>query len=181
MLAFSSPADEMNFSKHWCPGQEWRRLLEAAKRTVSRSFLCLVCVVLGWQIGRVSAFVQLPSLLSDFSSCLSFFLSFFLANSTNILPVIIVITKLLYSPFRDKGSRLEASSSDGFQTLWVLMILSAGQQKGHPSRWRGLPLRRGCSSCMVRARSECRCVRQAEIEEAPDDGKWGPLALPKFR
>ena len=31
-------------SKHRCPGQEWRRLLEAAKRTVSRSFLCLVFV-----------------------------------------------------------------------------------------------------------------------------------------
>ena len=29
------------FSKHLCLGQEWRRLLEAAKRTVSRSFLCL--------------------------------------------------------------------------------------------------------------------------------------------
>ena len=35
---------------------------------------------------------------------------------------------------------------DGFQTLLVLMILSAGQQKGHPSRWRRLPLRRGRSS-----------------------------------
>ena len=33
------------FSKHRCPGQEWRRLLEAAKKTVSRSFLCLVFVV----------------------------------------------------------------------------------------------------------------------------------------
>ena len=29
------------FSKHRCLGQEWRRLLEAAKRMVSRSFLCL--------------------------------------------------------------------------------------------------------------------------------------------
>ena len=27
--------------EHWCPGQDWRRLLEAAKKTVSRSFLCL--------------------------------------------------------------------------------------------------------------------------------------------
>ena len=33
------------FSKHRCPGQEWRRLLEAAKMTVSRSFLCLGFVV----------------------------------------------------------------------------------------------------------------------------------------
>ena len=29
------------FSKHLCPGQDRRRLLEAAKKTVSRSFLCL--------------------------------------------------------------------------------------------------------------------------------------------
>ena len=41
---------------------------------------------------------------------------------------------------------------DVFQTLLVSMILSAGQQKGHPSRWRGLPLRRGRSSWMVRVR-----------------------------
>ena len=33
------------FSKHWCPGQERRRLLEAAEKTVSRSFLCLGFVV----------------------------------------------------------------------------------------------------------------------------------------
>ena len=29
------------FSKHRCLGQEWRLLLEAAEKTVSRSFLCL--------------------------------------------------------------------------------------------------------------------------------------------
>ena len=33
------------FSKHRCLGQEWRRLLEAAKKRVSRSFLCLGFVV----------------------------------------------------------------------------------------------------------------------------------------
>ena len=33
------------FSKHRCFGQEWRRLLEAAEKTVSRSFLCLGFVV----------------------------------------------------------------------------------------------------------------------------------------
>ena len=33
------------FSKHRCLGQEWRRLLEAAEKTVSRSFLCLWFVV----------------------------------------------------------------------------------------------------------------------------------------
>ena len=35
----------MNFSKHRCLGQEWRRLLEAAENTVSLSFLCLGFVV----------------------------------------------------------------------------------------------------------------------------------------
>ena len=40
----------------------------------------------------------------------------------------------------------------GFQILLVLMILFAGQQKGHPSSWPGLPLRRGRSSWMVRVR-----------------------------
>ena len=33
------------FLKHRCPGQERRRLLEAAEKTVSRSFLCLGFVV----------------------------------------------------------------------------------------------------------------------------------------
>ena len=33
------------FSKHRCLGQEWRRLLEAAENSVSRSFLCLWFVV----------------------------------------------------------------------------------------------------------------------------------------
>ena len=33
------------FSKHRCLGQEYRRLLEAAEKTVSRSFLCLRLVV----------------------------------------------------------------------------------------------------------------------------------------
>ena len=33
------------FSKYRCPGQECRRLLEVAEKTVSRSFLCLGFVV----------------------------------------------------------------------------------------------------------------------------------------
>ena len=33
------------FSKHRCLGQEYRRLLEAAEKEVSRSFLCLWFVV----------------------------------------------------------------------------------------------------------------------------------------
>ena len=35
----------MILSKHRCLGQECRRLLEAAEKTVSRSFLCLWFVV----------------------------------------------------------------------------------------------------------------------------------------
>ena len=35
----------MILSKHRCLGQEFRRLLEAAEKTVSRSFLCLGFVV----------------------------------------------------------------------------------------------------------------------------------------
>ena len=34
------------FSRHRCLGQEWRRLLEAAEKTVSRSFQCLGFVVI---------------------------------------------------------------------------------------------------------------------------------------
>ena len=34
----------------------------------------------------------------------------------------------------------------GLLTLLVSFTLFAGQQQGHPSRWRGLPLRRGRSS-----------------------------------
>ena len=33
------------FSKHRCLGQEWRRLLEAAEKEVSRSFQCLGFIV----------------------------------------------------------------------------------------------------------------------------------------
>ena len=70
---------------------------------------------------------------------------------------------------------------NGFQTLLVLMMLSAGQQKGHPSSWRGLPLCRVAAAGWLESGSECRCVRRAEVEEAPDDGKWRSLALPMFR
>ena len=84
---------------------------------------------------------------------------------------------------RKAQTRFEGGSSDGFQTLLVLMILSAGSKR--VTRVAGA----GCHSVGVAATgwlesgssSECRCVRRAEIEEAPDDGKWGPLALPKFR
>ena len=49
------------------------------------------------------------------------------------------------------GARLRGwLACGGFQTLLILRILFAGQQKGHPSSWRGLPLRRGRSSWMVR-------------------------------
>ena len=71
---------------------------------------------------------------------------------------------------------------DGFQTLLVSMILSAEQQKGHPSiAGVSCPSVGVAAAGWLESGSEYRCVRRAEIEEAPDDGKWGPLALPKFR
>ena len=80
------------------------------------------------------------------------------------------------------GARLlDWLACDGFQTLLVLMMLSAGLQR--VTRVAGA----GCHSVGVaeagrlESKSECRCVRRADIEEAPDDGKWRPLVLPMFR
>ena len=42
------------------------------------------------------------------------------------------------------------SPSNIFQTLLVMIVLFAGQQKGHPSSWRELQLRSGRSSWMIR-------------------------------
>ena len=93
---------------------------------------------------------------------------------------------LLQQPCRDKGSAktcFEASCDGGFQTLLVLMILSAEQQIKRVTRVAG----EGCHSILVAAAgwfesgSVCRCVRPAEIEEAPVAGGWGPLALPMLR
>ena len=69
-------------------------------------------------------------------------------------------------------------ASGGFQILLALMILSARKQKGRPSSWRGLPLRRVAAAGCLESGSEFRCVQRAEIEDAPDDGKWAQLALP---
>ena len=52
--------------------------------------------------------------------------------------------------------KLRRTVGTGWRTHVVLLMLLvsftlfAGQQKGHPSSWRGLPLRRGRSSWMVR-------------------------------
>ena len=150
--------------------------MEGAKRTASRSFLCLAFVVLSWRIGQVNSIVQLPSHLSYFSSCLSFLLlnewyfssdyfmyqffdgalccrcsSFLAATSPgepaalfSSLSFSLLFLSLLPTMLRQREAQtcLEAGPRDGFQTLLVLMILSAGQQKGHPSTWLGLPLRR---------------------------------------
>ena len=70
---------------------------------------------------------------------------------------------------------------DGFQTLLVSMILSAGKQKGHRVAGSGCHSVGVAAAGWLESGSECICVRRAEIEEAPDDGKWAPLALPKFR
>ena len=47
------------FSKHRCFAQEWRRLLEAAEKTVSRSFLCLGRVM-SQSVMPVERFVCFP-------------------------------------------------------------------------------------------------------------------------
>ena len=53
---------------------------------------------------------------------------------------------------REDSSRYNdvCCSGGGLQTLLVLIILSAGQQKGHLSSWHRMPLCRGHSSWMVR-------------------------------
>ena len=80
------------------------------------------------------------------------------------------------------GARLRGwLACDDFQTLLVLTIFSAGQQMGYPSSWRELPIRRVTVAGWLKSGSECRCVRRAEIEEAPEDGKWRSLALPMLR
>ena len=70
---------------------------------------------------------------------------------------------------------------NGFQTFLVFMMRSAGQQKGHPSSWHGCYSVGVAAAGWLESGSECRCEQRAEIEEAPADGKWRPLALPLFR
>ena len=74
------------------------------------------------------------------------------------------------------GARLRGwLACDGIRMLLVLMLLSAGQQKGHPSSWRvGV-----AAAGWLESGGECSCVRRAEI--APHEGKWVPLALLMFR
>ena len=64
---------EMNFLKHRCLGQEWRRLLEAVEMTVNHSLLSRVCrfELVDWS-GKLHR--ATPSHLSYFQSCLSFLL-----------------------------------------------------------------------------------------------------------
>ena len=70
---------------------------------------------------------------------------------------------------------------DGFQTLLVSMILSAGSKRVTRVAGSGCHSVGFAAAGWLESESECRCVRRAEIEEAPDDGKEGSLALPKFR
>ena len=79
------------------------------------------------------------------------------------------------------GARLRGwLACGGFQTLLALMIYLPGSERVIPVAGAG------CHSVGVTAvgwlesGSECSCVRRAEIEEAPGDGKWGLLALPVF-
>ena len=80
------------------------------------------------------------------------------------------------------GARLRGwLACGGFQTLLVLMILSAGQQKVTPVAGSDCHSVGVASAGWLESGSECRCVRRGEIEEAHVDGKWGSLALPMFR
>ena len=80
------------------------------------------------------------------------------------------------------GARLCGSlACGGLQTLLALMILSVGQQRVTREAGAGCHSVGVAAAGWVESGSECRCVRRAEIEEAPDDGKRRPLALPMFR
>ena len=54
--------------------------------------------------------------------------------------------QIIYESSNRRMKQLMAVKPTLLLTLLVSFTLFAGQQKGHPSRWRGLPLRRGRSS-----------------------------------
>ena len=70
---------------------------------------------------------------------------------------------------------------DGFQTLLVLMMLYAEQQRVSGVAGTGCHSVGVAAAGWLESRTECRFVRPPQIEEAPVDGKWRPLALPMFR
>ena len=79
------------------------------------------------------------------------------------------------------GARLRGwLACGGFQTLLVLMILFTRQQRVTRVASADCHSVGVAAAGWLESGSECRCVRRAEIEEAADDGKWGPLALPMF-
>ena len=156
------------FSKHRYPGQEHRRLLEAAERTVSRSFRCLgfvvsqsiivsrtACLFCGAEcvVCVVVVFLIKITCLHCSQYFVMFMTSHHWRNVFGSLPALQMTQGPERRSLAMKGARLLGwLARDGFQTLLVLMMLSAGQQKGNLSSWRELPLRRGRSSRMVRVR-----------------------------
>ena len=62
--------------------------------------------------------------------------------------------QIIYESSNSRMKQLMDWLSNSHWTPDTGMTLFAGQQKGHPSRWHGLPLRRGRSSWRVRAGSK---------------------------
>ena len=128
------------FSKHRCPGQEWRRLLEAAEKMVSRSFLCLGFVM------SQSVIVSRTACLFCWAECvvcvvvcvIKKICPHYLQNICNVdhfAPLVKCVWQssallMAQGPQRwslaMSGARLLGwLACGGFQTLLVLMMLSA--------------------------------------------------------
>ena len=174
-------------------------MLEAAEKTVSCSFLCLGFVV-SQSVMPVELFCCFAGQSALWRECVVVYVIIIYMPALFAFPSNVY----LFAPMAKcgwlssgtvngpgssapewlglSGARLRGWLACGrFQTLLALMILSAGQQKGHPCSWQGCHSVGVAAAGWLESGSECGCVRRAEIEEAPDDGKRGPLALTMFR
>ena len=131
------------FSKHRCPGQERRRLLEAAEKTVGRSFLCLGIVVSQSVIVSPTAclFCGTECVVCVVVVCVikitcrivhNIFLMFITSHRWQKVFGSLPALRMAQGPQRRRlamsGARLLGwLACDGFQTLLVSMIQSAGQ------------------------------------------------------
>ena len=78
------------FSKHQCLGQEWRRLLEAAEKTVSRSFLSLEFVV-SQSVMPVEMFCCFAGQRASWRECVVVFKFVIIITIIIIIIIIIII------------------------------------------------------------------------------------------
>ena len=134
----------MNFSKHRCPGQEWRRLLEVAKRTVSRSFLFLGFVasrsvmpaelsgvICGGIVLLPQVYVRVHACVCERCSFLILLLSLLLKEASHagryIPKIILTLHPLVQSPIRtlrrqrlarQKSPILTAQTTRPLQKKW---------------------------------------------------------------